>query len=160
MRKHSYRILLVEDNPGDVLLVEESLRAAGIQCEMTLCETVPAALKKLSEYAADDSKPPDLLLLDYNLPGGDARQIIRAAVDNPALSRTRKAVITSSLSPRDREDALRSGAEYFIYKPADLDLFLNEVGNALLKLLSPQRSLADCDADRLGTETSPTKQSV
>jgi len=152
MRKHQYKILLVEDNPGDVLLVEESLRASDIQCEMTHCETVQAALQKLSGYAVEDPNVPDLLLLDYNLPGGDARQIIRAAVENPALSGTRKAVITSSLSPRDREDALRSGAECFIYKPADLDLFLNEVGNSLLKLLSQQRSGDDRDGSPFGTK--------
>jgi CheY-like chemotaxis protein len=136
MTKQQYKILLVEDNLGDVRLVEEALRSTDIEYQLTHCETVRSALETVSGYAAGDPKVPDLILFDYNLPGGDAREIIQAAIGNPALSATRKAVITSSLSPRDREDALENGAEYFIYKPADLDSFVNEVGNLVRELLS------------------------
>lgn len=143
MRQPLYKILLVEDNPGDVLLIEESLRAANAPYELTHCETIDAALRKVSGYAIDDPNVPDLLLLDYNLPGGDAREVIRASVANPALSGTRRAVISSSLSPRDKDDALRSGADCFLYKPADLDSFFTKVGGALLKLLSQSRQQDD-----------------
>lgn len=136
MKKVPYKILLVEDNPGDVRLVEEALRAAAIHYEMTHCETLKAALTMISGYAAGDSNVPDLILLDYNLPGGDALELIQAVIANAALWRARKAVISSSLSPRDQQDALRTGAERFIYKPADLDLFVKEVGNTLVQLLS------------------------
>lgn len=136
MSKPPYKILLVEDNVGDVRLVEEALRCTDIEYQLTHCETVRSALDTVSGYAAGDPKIPDLILFDYNLPGGDAREIIQAAVGNSALAATRKAVITSSLSPRDREDALGTGAEYFIYKPADLDSFVSEVGNLVRKLLS------------------------
>lgn len=136
MRQPSYKILLVEDNPGDVLLIQEALRSQNVLYEMSHCETVRSALQTVSGYCMNDPGIPELLLLDYNLPGGDARDVIQAAVANPALAGTRKAVITSSLSPRDRDDALQTGAECFIYKPADLDSFLNEVGGAIVKLLS------------------------
>jgi two-component system, chemotaxis family, response regulator Rcp1 len=145
MTQGSYKILLVEDNPGDVLLIEEALRSEDIRYEMTHCETVNVALQTVSGYRVDDPNIPDLLLLDYNLPGGDARTVIQAAIANSALAGTRKAVISSSLSPRDREDALRTGAECFIYKPADLDLFLSEIGKAVLKLLSQARSRVDAE---------------
>lgn len=143
MSERLYKILLVEDNPGDVLLVEECLRAHHLSYEMVHCETVDTAVQKVAGYELDDPSVPDLLLMDYNLPGGDARRVIEAAIANPALAGTRKAVITSSLSPRDREDVLRSGAECYICKPADLDLFLDEVGKTLLKLVSEERSAAD-----------------
>jgi CheY-like chemotaxis protein len=143
MRKPLYKILLVEDNPGDVLLVEESLRAEHVQYEMVHRETVDAAVQIVTGYRLNDPAVPHLLLMDYNLPGGDARKVIEAANANPALAGTRRAVITSSMSPRDREDALQSGAECFIYKPADLDLFLTEVGSALVKLLSEACSPGD-----------------
>lgn len=136
MTDRIYNVLLVEDNPGDVLLIEEALSTAGLKYKLTHCETVMTALEKVSDYGPDDGEVPDLLLLDYNLPGGDAREVLKACLANPALSQTRKAVISSSLSPRDREDALKSGAQCFIYKPADLDSFLNEVGTTVVAMLS------------------------
>jgi chemotaxis family two-component system response regulator Rcp1 len=152
MRQPAYKILLVEDNPGDVLLIKESLRSQNIAYEITHCETVKSALQTVSGYRMNDQSIPDLLLLDYNLPGGDARSVIQAAVANSALASTRKAVITSSLSPRDRADALQTGAECFIYKPADLDLFLSQVGNAVVKLLSEARSPVNSEGDSLDFE--------
>lgn len=134
--KTLYNILLIEDNPGDVRLIEESLRTKNVQYEMTRCETVDSAVRAVTRYNPEDADLPDLILLDYNLPGGEARTVIKAAVGNPALSNTRKAVITSSVSPRDRQDALRTGADCFIYKAPDLESFLTEVGEAIVKLLA------------------------
>ena len=146
-----YRIVLVEDNPGDVLLVEESLRAEHVPYDLIHRDTLNAAVQTVTGYRLDDPTLPHLLLVDYNLPGGNARTVIEAAMANPALAGTRKAVITSSMSPRDREAALRSGAECFIYKPAELDLFLSEVGKALLRLLSQSRSgTHGAEADVIG----------
>ena len=139
MNKTSYNILLIEDNPGDVRLIEESLRTKNIPYEMTRCETVDSAVKAVTRYTPEDADLPDLILLDYNLPGGEARTIIKAAVGNPALSKTPKAVITSSVSPRDRQDALHTGADCFINKAPDLESFLTEVGDAIIKLLSESR---------------------
>jgi CheY-like chemotaxis protein len=150
MRQPPYKILLVEDNPGDVLLIQESLGSQDIPYEITHCETIKSALQTVSGYRLNDPGVPDLLLFDYNLPGGDARDVIRAAVANPALAAARKAVITSSLSPRDREDALQTGAECFIYKPADLDLFLSEVGKAIVRLLSEARSPVNPEGTSFG----------
>lgn len=80
-------------------------------------------------------KAPDLMLLDYNLPRGDARTVLQATANNPALARMRKAVVTSSLAPKDREEALRFGADAFVCKPADLDAFIRDIGGAIVELL-------------------------
>jgi CheY-like chemotaxis protein len=137
MRGQLYRILLVEDNPGDVILVEESLHWANVQFELTHCDTVKSAVETIKRYGPGDPAVPDLLLLDYNLPAGESREVLDVAITNPVLVGMRKAVITSSMSPRDRENALRSGAECVISKPAELDLFLAQVGTAIVKLLVP-----------------------
>ena len=148
MTERVYEIVLVEDNPGDVMLVEESLKSLRLPFHMTHCETVNIAVKTINGYGAGDGNVPDLLLLDYNLPGGEAHEVLAAAMANPALARTRKAVITSSMSPRDHENALRRGAECVIGKPADLDLFLGEVGSAIVKLLALQDPPADGSSSR------------
>jgi CheY-like chemotaxis protein len=130
-----YRILLIEDNPGDVVLIEEALRSRGLSYRLTHCETVDGAVRTVDGYRANDGEIPELLLLDYNLPRGEARSVLIAASNNPALARVPKAVITSSVAPRDRDDALKNGADSFIYKPADLDAFLDEVGSKIASLL-------------------------
>jgi CheY-like chemotaxis protein len=131
----TYHILLIEDNPGDVLLVEEALRVHGLAYRLTRHETVDSAVRAVNNYTGNGDDIPDLLLLDYNLPRGDARSVLIAAANNPALARTAKAVITSSVAPRDRDDALKNGADCFIYKPAELESFLNEVGSKIAALL-------------------------
>jgi two-component system, chemotaxis family, response regulator Rcp1 len=135
MTGQSSHILLIEDNPGDVQLIKECLRLRGVPYELTHCDTVDAALHLVKGYGANAERVPDLMLLDYNLPRGDARTVLQATGDNPALSKMRKAVITSSLAPKDRDEALRFGADVFVCKPADLDAFLKDVGGAIAELL-------------------------
>lgn len=129
------QILLVEDNPGDVRLIEECFRMRGIKYQLIHCETIDAAIRIVNSYGANGGEVPDLLLLDYNVPRGDACAVLEAAAGNPALARMRKAVVTSSVAPKDQQDALQSGADAFIYKPADLDAFLREVGGKIAELL-------------------------
>ncbi len=124
-------ILLIEDNPGDVLLVEESLRAKNIVYAITHYDAADVAIRAVQRYQIGASDVPDVMLLDYNLPAGDARDVLAAVAKNPALSKTRKAVVTSSVSPSDRDQAISYGAERFIFKPAELDDFLSEIGEAL-----------------------------
>ncbi|HSU59143.1 MAG TPA: response regulator [Bryobacteraceae bacterium] len=133
------QILLIEDNPGDVRLIEECLRSRGIKYQLTRCETIDTAIRIVNSYGTNGAEIPDLMLLDYNVPRGDACAVLEAAAGNPALAHTRKAVITSSIAPKDQQDALRSGADAFIYKPADLDSFLGEVGGRIAELLESPR---------------------
>lgn len=135
MNHKPHHILLIEDNPGDVQLIQECLNTRGIEYDLTHCDNVDGAVRLINAYGADDGKIPDLMLLDYNLPRGDARAVLNAALNNPALAHMRKAVVTSSVAPKDRQEALESGADSFIYKPADLDGFLADVGGKIIELL-------------------------
>ena len=137
-RRATHRIFLVEDNPGDVRLIRESLRAHDLNYELTHFETVDEAVQAVQGYTAE-ADVPDLILLDFNLPRGDARDILAAASQNPVLKSVPKAVVTSSLAPRDRDQALRLGANCFINKPPELDAFLSEVGSSIVALLQRER---------------------
>lgn len=128
-------ILVIEDNPGDVQLIRECLKVRGIEYELTHCDTADGAVRLVNGYRTDAGKIPDLMLLDYNLPRGDARTVLDAALNNPALARMRRVVLTSSVAPKDRQEAFQFGAESFIYKPADLDGFLTDVGAKIVELL-------------------------
>lgn len=142
MTGDTWHILLIEDNRGDVWLIEECLRLQGIQYRLTHTEAVDSALQIVTGYGASEAELPDLILLDYNLPRGDALSVLAAAVRNPALANTPKAVITSSVAPRDRQDSLQAGADAFIYKPGDLDGFLTQVGKKISELLGVKASQA------------------
>jgi CheY-like chemotaxis protein len=135
MKGDTWHILLVEDNRGDVWLIEECLRSRGIQYRLTHCETVDCAIRTVESFGANGGEVPDLMLLDYNLPRGDALSVLAAAIGNPALVHMPKAIITSSVAPKDRQDSLEAGADAFIYKPGDLDGFLNQVGDQIAALL-------------------------
>jgi CheY-like chemotaxis protein len=134
-------VLLIEDNPGDVRLIEECFRARSIPYHLTHCDTIDAAIRLVTSYGTNAATVPDLILLDYNLPRGDARSVLDAAANNPALAETRKAVITSSVAPKDQQDSLQAGADAFIYKPADLDAFLGTVGAKIAELLGISKAI-------------------
>jgi CheY-like chemotaxis protein len=133
------RILLVEDNPGDIRLVKEALKQQGIEFALTQIANADAAVRALTQYGVDGAEVPDVILLDYNVPRGTGREMLMAAARNPALAGIPKAVLTSSMAADDRETAKRYGAR-FIMKPAHLDAFLSEVGGAIAELLN-QRSI-------------------
>ncbi len=142
MNRYTLHLLVVEDNPGDVRLIEETLLTHGIWYKMTRCETAEEGVCAVSAYNEQSEDVPALLLLDYNLPAGEARDVLAAALNNRALKNMRKAVITSSVAPKDREAAFQFGADSFIYKPSNLDTFLTEVGSAILALIG-ERSRDD-----------------
>lgn len=135
MTQNTSHVLLIEDNPGDVELIQECFRMRKIAYDLTHCDSVESALSLIKGYGTDGQRVPDLMLLDYNLPRGEARTVLQASTSNPALAGMRKAVVTSSLAPKDRQEALQCGADAFIYKPADLDCFLTDVGGSIAELL-------------------------
>ena len=136
------RILLVEDNPGDRRLIAEALRHHGIEFTLSHYEKADEAARAIETCGHDGKELPELILIDYNLPCGDARDVLTAAAGNPALAHVPRAVVTSSLAPQDREQALRLGARSFIYKPATLDDFLEEVGSSIAALLEQRAGQA------------------
>jgi len=129
------RILLVEDNPADVYLVEEALRTHGIHYEMKWLRDGEQALALLgqSEFGL-----PDLVLLDLNLPRVDGKEVLARILQRPELAGVPVAIMTSSDSPQDRREMAELGASCYIKKPPTLDAFL-EVGGVIKSLLASVR---------------------
>ena len=122
---HRVKVLLVEDNAADVLLVEEAMREAGVDAEMTVAVDGEAALAALTTGAARGGEaPPQVVMLDLNLPrvsGWDVMAAIRADADVrhiPIL------VLSTSDSRADIDRAYRSGANCYIVKPMDFGDFV------------------------------------
>jgi CheY-like chemotaxis protein len=112
------RILLVEDNPGDAQLVRMALTEALPSARLSVVGDGEAALSRLQE-----ADPPDLVLLDLNLPRLSGHEVLAAvrAAENPAVRRLPIVVLTSSDAAADVERSYELGASSHVTKPPDLD---------------------------------------
>jgi|SRR5579883_1551302 CheY-like chemotaxis protein len=126
------RIVLIEDNPADVLLVREAIRERGLTVELISYADVPEAIAGLRNPG---NPLPDAILMDLNLPRGEGMTIVKELRASERLREVPLAILTSSQSPRDREQAQRLEVQWYIHKPSTLDEFLRTVGGAVGELL-------------------------
>jgi len=113
------RILLVEDNPADVRLVMEALKANQLQCQVTAVENGEKAITLLRRKARDTDAPrPTLVLLDLNLPQMNGHMVLAILKADPMLYRLPVLVLTTSRSSEDEKQAYQLGAAHFLVKPA------------------------------------------
>ena len=79
-------VLLVEDDPGDVLIAQEALRAGNLTSRLNVVSDGDAALAYLRrENGYGHVERPDLILLDLNLPGKRGHQVLAEVKNDPAL---------------------------------------------------------------------------
>jgi len=127
----TFKILLAEDNPADVYLIEEALREHRVSYEIVVAEDGEAAIRMIESGQAK----PDLILLDLNMPKRSGGEVLTLLREHPQCRTLPVMVLTSSDSPVDREEAMRLGATSFIRKPTGLDEFL-QIGAAIKELLA------------------------
>jgi CheY-like chemotaxis protein len=121
-------ILLVEDNPGDVRLTQEALKEARVGNVVHVASDGVEALAFLRrEGAHADASPPDLILLDLNLPRKDGREVLEEIKTDPSLRHIPVVVLTTSQAEADILATYRLSANAFVTKPVDLDQFLHVV---------------------------------
>ena len=130
------RLVLIEDNPADVLLVREAIRETGLTVELICYPDVPEAISAL----ANEADPlPDAILIDLNLPRGEGITVIQALRASGRLEGVPLAILTSSQSPRDLEQAQKLQVCRYIHKPSTLQQFMDQVGGAITELLGAAR---------------------
>ena len=111
------RLLLVEDNEADVVLMQEALREAGLDPDLSVATDGECAMAELR----DGGPLPDLMLLDLNLPRKDGREVLSEVKADPALAGVPVIVLTTSQSPSDVAFAYRNHANAYVRKPNGLD---------------------------------------
>ena len=122
------RILLVEDNPGDIRLMREALRDLGLDRNLAVVQDGEAALKYLrGEAPYSDAQRPDLIFLDLNLPKKDGREVLSEIKRDDGLRRIPVVILTTSEAERDIFKAYDLHANCYVKKPVDLDDFLTVV---------------------------------
>lgn len=125
---HTIEVLLVEDDPGDVLMTKEALAESKVLNSLHVVSDGEEALAFLRrEGTHADAPRPGLILLDLNLPRVDGREVLAAVKSDPDLRRIPVVVLTTSQA---EEDILRSydlHANAFVTKPVDFDRFLEVI---------------------------------
>ncbi|MFP4321249.1 MAG: response regulator [Anaerolineales bacterium] len=122
------QILLVEDNPGDVRLTEEALREAHIAMHMHAVPDGLAALEKLRATPdTPDTRLPDIILLDLNLPRMSGLEFLQTLKSDPHLQHLPVIILTTSDAQADITACYRLGANAYVTKPVDLDHFIRVV---------------------------------
>jgi len=116
---HVANILMVEDDPADVLLTKKALERSRIKVNLTVKEGAEEALHHLREA----SPRPDLVLLDLNLPGMSGQEFLRELRSDPAIKAMPVVVLTTSQVGTDIMESYELGANCFVSKPVGLDAF-------------------------------------
>jgi CheY-like chemotaxis protein len=126
-----YTILLVEDDPNDVFLIQRAFRRANIVNPVQVVQDGEAAVLYLSSqepYADRDRYPlPILMLLDLKLPRRSGLEVLEWLRQQPRLKRLPVVVLTSSRENIDVDRAYDLGANSYLVKPVAFDGLLNMV---------------------------------
>src|SRR5579863_1674055 len=137
-----YEIVLVEDAEPDVYLVREALESGGVPCNLRVLGDGEKAVDFIDEIDRDAGELcPHLLLLDLNLPKKSGAQVLQHVKQSRRLRNVPVVVLTSSDSPRDKDQAAQLGATRYFRKPSRLAEFM-KLGELVRDLLGIQRSSA------------------
>jgi two-component system response regulator len=126
------KILLVEDNPDDVLLTLRALKRNNIVNEVVHAADGEEALDWLFCRGAHEGRDPDdlpaFILLDLKLPRVDGMDVLKALRNDPRTRLLRVVVLTTSREDQDVAESYSLGANSYIRKPVDFDEFIRVVG--------------------------------
>jgi two-component system response regulator len=121
-------VLLVEDDPGDVVIAREALAAGRLSTELHVVTDGVEAMKYLKrENGFHDADKPDLILLDLNLPRKSGHEVLAEVKQDPDLRRIPVVVLTTSQTQEDIAKSYDLHASVHVSKPVDFDEFTEVV---------------------------------
>jgi CheY-like chemotaxis protein len=113
------KILHVEDNPDDVMLMALAFRKAGVAAQLEVASDGEKAIAALSNGLAGDHLA--CVLLDIKLPSISGLEVLAWLRTQPKIKRVPVVMLTSSLLPGDINRAYDLGANSYLVKPPDLE---------------------------------------
>ncbi|HEY3725170.1 MAG TPA: response regulator [Acidimicrobiia bacterium] len=121
-------ILLVEDDPGDVMITREALESSKVSNHLSVVSNGEEALAFLrQEPPFADAVRPGLILLDLNLPRLDGREVLASVKADPGLRRIPVVILTTSSADEDIVRSYDLHANAYVTKPVDFDQFMSAV---------------------------------
>jgi CheY-like chemotaxis protein len=121
-------VLLVEDDPGDVLMTREAFEEHKLRNHLSVVSDGEEALAFLRrEGLHADAPRPDLILLDLNLPRRDGREVLQEIKQDPQLRQIPVVVLTTSQADEDILRSYQLHANAYVTKPVDFERFVSVV---------------------------------
>ena len=121
-------VLLVEDDPGDVLMTREAFEDNKLRNRLSVVSDGVSALEFLRKEGEHvDAPTPDLVLLDLNLPRMDGREVLQALKADADLRSIPVVVLTTSEAEEDVVRSYSLHANAYVTKPVDFDRFIEVV---------------------------------
>jgi CheY-like chemotaxis protein len=112
-------ILIVEDNERNLKLLRDVLEYAGY--DVRAARTAEAAITLAV------SEPPDLVLMDLQLPGIDGMEALRRLRESPRTAHIPVVAVTAQAMKQDRERALQAGFDAYVEKPISVRAFPDQI---------------------------------
>jgi len=138
MNLEPIKILLIEDNPGDVELVKIGFQEAKVANEIQVITDGQTAI----DFFENDNDMPDVVLLDINLPKIDGFEILKFIRTKSIVPNLPVIILTSSETEFDINKSYASNANSFVSKPVDFDKFsqaIKSLGNFWLSVVKLPR---------------------
>jgi two-component system, response regulator len=123
-------LLLVEDSPADVKILQRALTQTAHPVELVVMRDGQEASDYLlrqgpfSAKSCNGWRRPDLIVLDLNLPRLTGLEVLKVIRSTPALSLTPVVILSTSRRPEDVRDAYANGANTYVEKPLEFDRFV------------------------------------
>ena len=121
-------VLLIEDDPGDVLITREAFEHHKIHNTLNVARDGQEGLDYLYQRESHKGATrPDLILLDLNLPKYDGHQLLEKIKSDPDLCHIPVVVLTTSAAEEDILRSYRLHANAYVTKPVGFEQFMNVI---------------------------------
>ncbi len=121
------RIVLIDDNPDHAKILQWAFQKTGRKDQFTYFDDAHAALEYLNALDPDSARKPDLVLLDFNLPRIDGREVLRRLKEEEKT----KSIPVIILSTSEREEDVRRAYELGASRYFSKSVILDDVGSVL-----------------------------
>lgn len=142
-RRKEATILIVEDDPGHMRLIEKNLRRSGVADQIRSIKDGQEAMDVIFGDAAPEIwERPVLVLLDLNLPTYGGMQILERMKTTPEVEQVPVIVLTTTDDPKEIERCYELGCNVYITKPVDYERFsdaIRKLGVFLTQISLPMR---------------------
>jgi len=122
-----YRVLLIEDNPGDRKLTLEAFKELDFSYDLQMAFDGEQGIEAVNEFSTqtDKNEQPDLVLLDLNMPKRNGFEVLSKIRENKSFRSVPVIILSTSASQEDIHRAYETGANCYISKPVDYDKFVH-----------------------------------